>query len=372
MQLHKLSEKHACPLLSRLIAKLSGLIKKYTNEFLAKPSFWSGYFAKKLEAMGWPGERLLTSSEFQLLGRWSELLTEFASLDFILGDLSQAQALQQLYELVADVLFQSKTLHEPPIQVVCLLDSGGMYFDDLWVMGLDDKTWPAPAKPNPFIPYALQRLHQIPYASSEREYYFATLLTKNLIHCTENIIFSYSAQHLDQVLRPSVLIQHLPEIQLTDLMLPSYQALANKIMLSQQWEFYTDESAALSPEENLKAGTQLLQSQGGCPFQAYARWCLKAQFLPFPQAGLNARERGILLHQILERFWNEVKDQITLLELSPTALDQLITTAIDQCLDLFSKKYPMVFKTQFIDIERRRLQTLLKNLMHLEKQRPVF
>jgi probable DNA repair protein len=155
-------------------------------------------------------------------------------------------------------------------------------------------------------------------------------------------------------------------------MLPRYQALANKIMLSQQWEFYTDESAARSPEENLKAGTQLLQSQAACPFQAYARWRLKAQFFPFPQAGLNARERGILLHQILERFWNEVKDQITLLELSPTALDQLITTAIDQCLGLFSKKYPMVFKTQFIDIERRRLQTLLKNLMHLEKQRPVF
>ena len=372
MQLHKLSEQHACPLLSGLIAKLSGLIKKYTDDFLAKPSFWSGYFAKKLEAVGWPGERLLTSSEFQLLERWSELLTELASLDFILGDLSQAQALQQLYELVSDVLFQSKTLHEPPIQVLGLLDSAGMYFDDLWVMGLDDRTWPAPAKPNPFIPYALQRLHQIPYASSEREYYFASLLTKNLIHCAENTIFSYPSQYLDQVLRPSVMIQDLPEIQLTDLMLPYYQSLAHKIMLAQQWEFYTDESAALSPDENLSASTQLLQSQAACPFQAYARWRLKAQFLPFPQAGLNARQRGILLHQILERFWNEVNDQITLLELTPFALDQLITCAIDHCLGLLSKKYPMVFKTQFIDIERRRLQTLLKGLMNLEKQRPVF
>lgn len=371
-QLHTLSEQHACPLLGHLIAKLSGLIKKYNDDFLAKPSFWSNYFAKKLEAMGWPGERLLTSSEFQLLERWSELLTEFASLDFIFGDLSQAQALQQFYELVSDVLFQSKTLHEPPIQVIGLLDSAGMYFDDLWVMGLDDKTWPAPAKPNPFIPYALQRYHQIPYASSEREYYFASLLTKNLIHCAENIIFSYPSQHLDQVLRPSDLIQHLPEIQLTDLMLPSYQTLSNKIMLTQQWEFYRDESAALPTDEHLSAGTQLLQSQAACPFQAYARWRLKAQFLPFPQAGLNARERGILLHQILERFWNEINDQITLLELSPPALDQFITSSIDHCLHLLGKKYPMVFKTQFVAIERRRLQALLKNLMDLEKQRPVF
>ncbi|TLY47269.1 MAG: hypothetical protein E6K54_06520 [Gammaproteobacteria bacterium] len=371
-QLLKLSQQLACPLLSVLITRLSGLIKKYADTFLAKPSFWSDYFAKKLESVGWPGERLLTSNEFQLLERWSELLTEFAGLDFILGDLSQAQALQQLHELISNVLFQNKTLHEPPIQVLGLLDSAGMYFDDLWIMGLDDRTWPASAKPNPFIPYALQRLHQIPYASSEREYYFASLLTKNLLGCAENIICSYPAQHLDQMLRPSVLIHHLPEIKLTDLKLPSYQALAKRIMLTQQWEYYTDESVAFPAQENLSAGTQLLQSQAACPFQAYARWRLKAQFLAFPQNGLNARERGILLHQILEKFWNEVNDQKTLLELTPLALNKLINVAIDHGLGLFSKKYPMIFKTQFIDIERRRLQILLENLMRLEKQRPVF
>lgn len=370
-QLLKLSDQ-TCPLFSRLLAKLNNLVKKYANNYLAKPSFWSEYFAKKLEAVGWPGERSLTSSEFQLLERWSDLLTELAGLDFILGELSHAQALQQLHELISNVLFQSKTLHEPPIQVLGLLDSAGMYFDDLWVMGLDDRTWPALAKPNPFIPYALQRLQQIPYASSEREYYFAALLTKNLISCAENLIFSYSTQHLDQVLRPSVLIQHLPEIKLTDLMLPNYQALASRIMLTQQWEYYTDESVAFPTQEGLSAGTQLLQSQAACPFQAYARWRLKAQFLPFPQTGLNARLRGILLHQILERFWNEVNDQCTLLELTPLALDKLITTAIEHCLGSFSKKYPMLFKTHFIDIERHRLQVLLKNIMNLEKQRPIF
>lgn len=371
-QLLKVSYQHACPLLSNLITNLSHLIKKYPVNFLAKPSFWSKYFASKLHALAWPGERSLISSEFQLLECWSELLTELASLDFILGDLSQTQALQQLHELLSNSIFQTKTLHEPPIQVLGLLDSAGMYFDNLWVMGLDDRTWPAAAQPNPFIPYALQRIHQIPYASSEREYYFASLLTKNLIGCTKNIIFSYPAQHLDQILRPSVLIKTLKEIKLSDLKLPSYQALAKKIMHTQQWEYYTDETLAFSPEENFSAGTQLLQSQAACPFQAYARWRLQAQFHAFPQNGLNARDRGILLHQVLEKFWNEVKDQKTLLAQTPSALDQLINAAIDHCLRLFSKKRPMVFKTHFIDIERRRLQTLLKNIVALEKQRPVF
>lgn len=371
-QLIKLSGQHACAILSSLLAKLNCLIKKYADDFLAKPSFWSDFFSKKLAAVNWPGDRLLTSHEFQLLERWSELLTELAGLDFILGKLSQAQALQQLYELSKNVLFQSKTLHEPPIQVLGLLDSAGMYFDELWVMGLDDRTWPASAKPNPFIPYALQRHHQIPYASNEREYYFASMLTKNLINCAENSIFSYPSQHLDQVLRPSVLIQHLPEIKLNDLRLPSYQTLINKIIHSQQWEFYKDQSVDIPVEENLTAGTQLLQSQAACPFQAFARWRLRAQFLAFPQTGLHARERGILLHQILEKFWNEVNDQATLLELTPSALDTLITTTIDDCLSSYSKKYPMIFKTQFINIEHQRLHALLKKIISLEKQRPVF
>ncbi|MGC1854063.1 MAG: PD-(D/E)XK nuclease family protein [Candidatus Aquirickettsiella sp.] len=368
----RISNQHACPILSGLIAHLIPLIKKYPSHFLAKPSFWSAYFAKKLHALAWPGERLLNSGEFQLLERWSELLTELAGLDFILGNISHTAALQQLHEFIANTLFQTKTLHEPPIHVLGLLDSAGMYFDTLWVMGLDDRTWPAIAKPNPFIPYALQHAHQIPYASSEREYYFASLLTKNLIGCAENIIFSHPTQHLDQILHPSVLIKPIPEIELSDLKLPTYQALAKRIMTTQQWEYYRDVSVPLPAEDSFSGGTQLLQSQIACPFQAFARWRLKAQFQPFPQNGLNARERGILLHQVLEQFWNKVQDQSSLLTLTPSALDKLIHAAIEHCLNFLSKKRPVGFKTHFINIERQRLQTLLKNVIDLEKQRPVF
>lgn len=371
-QLLRISDQLACPLLSGLIAAVIPLIKKYPPHFLAKPSFWSEYFAKKLHALAWPGDGLLNSSEFQLLERWSELLTELASLDFILGEISQAEALQQLHELIANILFQNKTLHEAPIQVLGLLDSAGLYFDALWVIGLDDRTWPAVAKPNPFIPYALQHTHQIPYASSKREYYFASLLTKNLIGSSKNIIFSHPAQQLDQMLRPSVLIKSIPKIELSDLKLPAYQSLAKKIMARQQWEYYRDEPVPLAAEDDFRASTQLLQSQAACPFQAYARWRLKAQFHSFPQNGLNARERGNLLHQVLEQFWNIVEDQASLLQLTPSALEKIINDTIDHCLSLLSKKRPLVFKAFFIDIERRRLQALLSNFIALEKQRPAF
>jgi len=372
MQLVQISQRHACPLLSALITQLIPLIKKYASDFRAKPSFWSAHFAEKLHALGWPGERLLNSDEFQLLERWSELLTEFSGLDPLLGEISQASALQQLNEWIADTLFQTKTCHETPIQILGLLDSAGLYFNALWVMGLDDRTWPGAPKPNPFIPYALQHQHQLPYASSEREYYFADLLTKKLIASSENSIFSYSAQHIDQILRPSVLIHSLPEIELNQLKLPRYTSLAEKIMATQQWEYATEEPITIAENACFSGSTQLLQSQAACPFQAFGRWRLKAYFYPFPKNGLDASERGLLLHQILEQFWNIVKDQATLLIQTTSALNQLINRAIDQVFQRFAKKRPLIFKTHFMRIERQRLQALLKNILNLEKQRPIF
>lgn len=366
-------KKQACPYLSDLISPLIPLLKEYNTLPLAKPSLWAEHFAKKLRCLAWPGERHLTPCEFQLLERWSELLTELAGLDFILGPISQAHAWQQLQGLIANCLFQTKTRHDPPIQVLGILDTAGIYFDAMWVMGLDDKTWPAAAKANPFIPYFLQRQHQLPHASNEREFYFAQLLTHSLIRSAPTLIFSHAMQNLDQVLRPSLLISTMQAIELSALTLPLYQSRAEKIRATQDWEYYDDEQGpALQGAPYFLASTQLLQSQATCPFQAFARFRLSAKFYPFPAIGLHARDRGILLHQVLEQFWNTLVRQETLLQLSEVALDQQINAAIDICLVDYTKKRPFVFKPHFIDIERRRLHRLLKNIVDLEKQRPLF
>ncbi len=367
------SKKNACPHLSGLISRLLPLLTAYDAKSLAKPSLWAEHFAKKLHSLAWPGERSLDSHEFQLLERWSELLTELAGLDFILGQINQARALQQLQTLMANRLFQAKTCNEPSIQVVGILDTAGIYFDAMWVMGLDDKTWPATAKPNPFIPYALQRQHQLPHASNEREFYFARLLTQGLIRSAPRIIFSHAVQDLDQVLRPSVLINNMPSIELSELTLPLYQSRAEKIRSTQDWEYYCDEQGSALPEDQyFFANTQLLQSQANCPFQAFARFRLHAKFYSLPAIGLNARDRGILLHQILEQFWNVIANQETLLQLSTDALNGQIDAAIDSALVAYTKKRAFIFKPHFTDIERRRLRQLLKNIIDLEKQRPLF
>ena len=43
----------------------------------------------------------------------------------------------------------------------------GCEFDHLWVMGLSVDAWPLAARPNPFLPLALQREAGIPESSAQ-------------------------------------------------------------------------------------------------------------------------------------------------------------------------------------------------------------
>ena len=59
---------------------------------------------------------------------------------------------------------------DAPIQVLGVLESAGLEFDALWVSGLTDDVWPMHARPNPFIPPALQRRRGFPKRRRKRRW----------------------------------------------------------------------------------------------------------------------------------------------------------------------------------------------------------
>jgi ATP-dependent helicase/nuclease subunit B len=370
-QLAHISQQQHCLQLSQLINDLIPLSHNHlTKQY---PSDWAKYFTKKLQLAGWPGQRCLLSEELQLIERWSELFSELSRLDFILGKTSGDVAWKQLHHLAASSLFRAKTLQDPPIHILGLLDTAGSCFDSLWVMGLDDHTWPAAAHANPFIPYPLQRAHQLPHASNQREFYFSSLITKRLLTSAQEIILSHSLQRNEQILRPSALIASIPLIEKDDLQLPAYQTLITSIWATRRWEYYVDEYAPpLETKALISTGSQLFKQQAACPFQAFAHFRLDANFYPLPQAGLNPIDRGILLHAVIETFWNLLGDQATLLNQSTHTLQNLVEQSIDDSIIQFRKKRPFTLQPRFIEIERERLQQRLMKLIELDKKRSPF
>jgi len=135
-QLALISQQQRCPHLSQLVYNLIPLLhENYAKHY---PSDWAKHFAIKLQVAGWPGQRCFTSEELQSIERWSELLTELSSLDFILGKISDEMAWKQLQHATANSLLQSKTPQDSPIHLLSLTDTAGLCFKSLWIMGLDE------------------------------------------------------------------------------------------------------------------------------------------------------------------------------------------------------------------------------------------
>jgi ATP-dependent helicase/nuclease subunit B len=194
-------------------------------------------------------------------------------------------------------------------------------------------------------------------ATTEREYYFAHMMTNQFIQNSTNLIFSYSTQNQDGALQPSPLIKNFPIIEK-----PKSKP---KFKITQQ-EFITlknDTAPSIQEHETLQAGSNILEQQAACPFRAFAKYRLHAEETPEPTEGINSLERGSITHKILEMIWQQLKTHEKLCTIQESELKQLIDTTIKKTLNAHS---------EFDKIEQLRLQKLIFDWLQLEKSRAPF
>lgn len=360
--------RHLAPLFHQRLIKCSALSEINTGS----PSEWSAYFSSYLATVGWPGEHSLNSPEYQVVQRWLELLSEFATIDCVMSSITLSQALSYLRQLASDTQFQTQT-SDAPIQILGVLEAAGITFDALWISGLNDENWPAAAKPNPFIPLPLQRQFNMPHASASRELTFSRQLTERLVKSAPRVLLSYALNDEDRPLRPSPLINKYPSMTSETLGLKNVSTMAQQLFASSDLEVLEDMHApAVTKEEIIKGGSFILKSQAACPFQAFAAIRLNATTIAEPHLGLNALQRGVILHRILEMVWQQIKSHQQLCEMTPTELNQLIENSVTETLFEFQKIYPHHLSPRFRLLEQQRLGDLLRAWLEIEKQRPPF
>ncbi len=361
------SHRHCPPKLADLFAAL--LASKESLPHRQRPSHWALSFRHLLDASGWPGERPLSSPEFQATDVWRTLLGTFATLDTIISEIDFSEAINHLKQMAADHPFQLKTASSR-VQILGLLEAAGLDFDHLWITGLHDGVWPAPAKPNPFLPVRLQQQQAMPHACAERELRFAQELTQRLLGSAKEIIVSYPRRDGDRDLRPSPLIKALKQ---SDIDIPHLSVSREKIYRSQIIEMQRDwQATPLAKGEKVSGGSALLTDQAACPFRAFAYHRLAARPLPEATSGLTPAQRGSLLHHVLELFWRDLEGQTALLALSETAQQRRLDLAITQALAKEAKRQPHRFTKRFTALEYRRLIQLLHSWLEVERQRQPF
>lgn len=347
----------------------SALAQFYEKLSLKKVTLamWKEAFEQALELLGFPGEPTLSSVEYQTYHKFKHVLAQFASLFDLQTTYTKENALTLLEWVLSKTQFQPKASQPAPIQVLGLYEALGLHFDSLWIMSVNEKQFPPPIEPTPFIPMELQRKYQLPFSSPEREYELSKAQLERLLTSAHAVTVSHTT-HVDSVVvLASCFTQSYP--------LSSYPNVLNESRLEDACiEAYAPKlQHPLMHQEKVKGGTFLVKEQAQCPFRAFSKYRLKINEPVVPSEGLDPMTRGTLTHKLLEHFWLNVKTQEQLLELdSAKQLLPLIDTLIHDVLAPIKKEKRHTFTPIYTTMEHQRLSTLLLKFLELEKARPPF
>lgn len=339
-------------------------------------SQWALCFQELLDAVAWPGERSLSSHEFQTRAAFAGAMQSLAGLDELSGEVVLAEAFSALVDVCNDTVFQPETEGDPPIQVLGLLEAATESFDALWVCGLNDVAWPPAPRPNPLLPAAMQRAAGCPNASPEVQRGFADCIHQRFLQAAPCIVFSSARHDGEREMHPSPLISALP-VAPFDLVVPLGRVARVQASATGLESLIDIQGPPVSGSEKVAGGVGLLRAQAICPAWAFFRYRLAAKPVEVPVDGLDARGRGRLVHLVLEAFWRgrslaEVKAQRTAGAAGAEQFGQWVVAAVDAGMQVYAEsagKDEVALEPRFAALERARLIRLLSIWIDVEMQR---
>jgi ATP-dependent helicase/nuclease subunit B len=323
---------------------------------------WLSHFEHRLKQLGFPGKTELDSSSYQCLQRFIGLFDEFRSLQLLIPKMTQKEALETLQELANISMFQPER-PQTSIHILGLLEASGCLFDYLWVMHMTDQNFPQQGQHSAFIPLSIQKKLNMPHANHTRDIKYATQIFERLIAGSRLQIFSYPKFNEDSPCLPSPFLNDLP-------VYPKFSPTPQR--LHQRTTAEVNYHLPLRPQEDIKGGTTLLSNQAKCPFRAFAAHRLHLQKDNEISSGLNPKERGQLIHLILEKIWHELKSQQILMTMPKERLHSLVEQIIHDALRPFSEKHETSFPVLLQQLEHERIKQLILSCLDFEKSRPSF
>ena len=327
-----------------------------------KVNEWVITISNLLKTLGWPGQRTLSSHEYQQVSKLTETLNLLSDIDGFHQQIHYEAFLDLLMQSLQQQLFQPQA-KTAPVQVLGLLEAAGQTFDAVWLMDLTNINWPTNANPNPFLPVPLQRKYNLPHCSSDKELDFSLKMQSRLINSCDHMILSWPETEGETHYSPSTLI--MPYINQPHSFEPS--------VIQQEMPVNLISKTCLPlpvTQDEFQADSSLIKKQAECPFQAFAHYRLKAKPLEKITFQTNKKMRGILVHQVLQDFWQKTTN-LTQLKNIEKDLPHICHTQATQTVTKFYHTRG-IYSEYFINLEINRIAQLLKNWLDIELERDDF
>jgi probable DNA repair protein len=333
------------------------------------PINWVARLPDLLRTAGIPGDRALSSPEFQAWQRLEQALDLCASLGFDGRLVTWHEFLASLSPILDETLFAPES-SDAPIQIAGPAESAGLEADALWFLGTDEQAWPASGSAHPFLPLPLQREFAMPHASARHDWDLAESITQRLLRAAPIVNFSYASQKSDTETRPSRLVARFAG---SPRPLPP-EFIASRIE-TQRTVSFADSSRIPFPPGKIRGGSAVLTSQSQCPFKAFATARLGAQGWRPAEFGLSAAQRGLLLHAVLHAIWAGPPDGLRSLD-DLIALPNLPAFVENHVRGIMQEKLSGGnldrMPRRYLELEAKRLQHLITQWLAFETTRLPF
>lgn len=331
---------------------------------------WSAEFQKELSAVGYGFGRSLDSVEYQTMQHWHRILESFSGLATtqIPGviHMTRHSALAQLRNLCSQMLFREQDVGAP-LTVMGVREAMGSDFDAIWLSQLDQESWPSSPQRDPFIPTSLQST--LPQARADGCLAIARCQLAGLMGTAPMLQGSYSVGDEAVKLQVTPLLSEVAHIE---------QVTPNAVVQRQHEESAPlerlphDSGPPLQKEKMTKGGVGLLNDQAACPFKAFAIHRLHAKDIQPPKPGISKKDRGTMVHDILEYFWKETVDSSGLAELDDQALEDRIKHHTTEKISQYMIHHPQALSKHEQALEIQNIARKLVAWLNIERRRPPF
>lgn len=336
----------------------------------ALPSAWAAHFEQRLDGLGWPGHRSLTSPEFQARERWMESLISLRAMDDQLGVIDHAGATYWLHEIVSNQPFVPRSDTLQPIQILSLPEAAGLPADHLFVVDATDDAIPDTHQRLPFVAIETLKSAGVPAVTPALALEDGVRLAQHLRGTAAAISLSFArnAAQGAQKTPTAVFGADLPWQSA-----PARQALTAAERTAQAGPRTSTPATDPVPPvddpatEGVAGGATIFKNYLDAPFFAFCIHRLGIQPLPEPGPGLTALVQGVVLHDVLESLWRELQTRKALNALDDDALGERVDAPLDRAMARYlpSDRYGRRLRA----IERARLRDVLLQWLRHEGRR---
>jgi probable DNA repair protein len=326
---------------------------------------WAEVMRELLEAAGWGSGAQESSVRFQTRRKWESALDELVTLDFDGQRIEYVQAVEAVERIARRTTFAPES-HDAPVQVMGPLEAAGGTFDAVWFLRAGELSWPMETRSNGLLPWPLQRDLGMPGTDVAGDSEDARRMTERIANCAGTVVFSYAKEGGEGRQRCSHVLAGLglDEVSATEL---AGGAVEREIVTVEEIEDVARVQAL--PDRVIRGGARILELQAACGFRAFAEARLWATELEQIEPGMDARQSGTVVHDVLKRFWDAVKTQHELLAMTAEERDELLEWCINEALKKTEGWNPTAWETAYVQVQRGRLRRLLSWWLELEMER---